>query len=224
MRPLLYIPKTAKDQQPREHMADVGLEEIAAGLDVRQVAEGPDNTGGLLFGWLSPTQSQFDHFPNKQTWVPSAKRGDLPSGAYWIGMWDDSPPTEEDLRRPDHRPGAQVVLGNGESWAVPTPNSPERFPQLNADGTLTWVVDERYNWLVTDLDKRKSTGALTTEVNGKEHVSFIFDDEADFWFLARVLQINYRVTPEVVAHMRLLTQDTIRAMVAGMLGMTLVEA
>jgi len=231
MRPLIYIPGR-EDRSPAEHFAAVGLGEISAGLDVMRPTSGPvamSGDPGLLFGWLSPTQNQFDYFPDKQTWIKSAANGDLNAGAYWVGIWNESPPTEEDLRRPDHRAGAQVVLGDDGSWSIPTLGQMDRIAKLQDDGRLVWCVDEQYNWLVTDLEKREATGTIpqdpepdgTAKLKAEGIRTFLFDDTADWFFLSRVLQINYRITPELVSYLGLLSRDSVRGIVSGMMGLTL---
>ena len=223
MRFLLFVPGSDHKGTPQEVLASVGLGEIAHGVDTRPVNAGPNETGGgLLFGWLSATQSQFDVFPERQKWLPSLADGDRKSGAYWVGLWNNDPPTENDLRRPDHRRGRQILLGNDESWSIPTPDTLDRYPQPNPDNDgIVWMVDEQFNWLTTDLDKRRATGVVTGEQEGKKTQTFIFDDETDFLFLCRLLQVNYRITPEVVMHLRLWSEDAIRRTVAGLFGMSL---
>ena len=69
MRFLLFVPGSDHKGTPQEVLASVGLGEIAHGVDTRPVNAGPNETGGgLLFGWLSATQSQFDVFPERQKW------------------------------------------------------------------------------------------------------------------------------------------------------------
>ena len=223
MRFLLYVPGPAKGKTPQDELTRVGLGEIAAQVDTGDTPTGPDGKGGLLFGWLDSIQNRFGFLPDQQTWIPSAASGDRATGAYWVGLWNEDAPTEEDLRRPDHRAGSWVTLGDGGKWLVPTLGTLDRHPRLQPDGSLQWCIDEAFNWLVTDLEKREATGVTRTTQNGQEVRSFIYDDEKDFWFLCRLLQINYRLTPEVVSHLGLLTRVTIRAMVATMMDMVLVE-
>lgn len=134
--------------------------------------------------------------------------------------WNDSPPTEEDLRKPNHRLGGSFIkLGNGERWSIVVPESIHRFPLLNADGTLTWVADESFNWLVTSIPECRADALSTINEDGFVEISFNF--AADWQFLVSVLQINYRVTPEVVSHMRLFSQQAIKELIAALMGMPL---
>lgn len=220
MRFLIYIPGQNSDGTAKELFGKVGLGDIAGGIDVKP-SEGPDGERGKLFGWLSSTQNQLIYKPEAQTWIPSAKSGDRESGAYWVGIWNDSPPTEEDLRKPNHRRGSFIKLGNGERWSVVLPGDLERFPLLNADGSLTWVVDESFNWFVTEIDKRRADAYSTIDENG--YMELCFNLAPDWHFLVSVLQINYRVTPEVVSHLRLFSQNGLQALVSNLMGMPLLS-
>jgi len=218
MRFLIYIPGQNSTGTSKELFEKVGLGDIASGIDVKP-SEGPDGDRGRLCAWLSSTQNQLIYKPESQTWIPSAKAGDRESGAYWVGIWNDSAPTEEDLRKPNCRRGSFIKLGNGERWSVVVPESIDRFPLLNTDGTLTWVADESFNWLVTSIDKRRADALSTINDDGSVEISFNF--AADWQFLVKVLQINYRITPEVVAHMRLFSQQAIKELISALMGMPL---
>ena len=56
--------------------------------------------------------------------------------------------------------------------------------------------------------------------NGESEV-IVFDFDREFWFLCQLLQVNYRITPELCAQLQLFTQDTIRPLIAGLMGRTL---
>ena len=204
------------DGSPSDLLKSVGLDHLSKAIDVKQ-SEGPDGERGRLFWWPdSKTAGQFLYKPGTQTWIPSAKDGDRESGAYWIGFFNDSPPTEEDLRKPDHRPGTFVKLGDGGRWLISTPKTIDRYPLLNSDGTITWVVDEEFNWLTSTLQKRLSEVVESIGDDGKMYHTFVIND--DWQFMVRVLQINYRITPEIVARLKLLSLNATRELVAALTG------
>jgi len=219
MKFLIYVPDCGPvEGTPADVLKSVGLAHLARGIDVK-ASDGPNESRGRLFWWLdSKTAGHFAYKPESQTWIPSAKCGDRESGAYWIGFFNDSP-TEEDLRRPDHRAGAFVKLGDGDRWSVVSPRSLDRFPLLNADGTLTWVVDEAFNWLVSDIQKRTAEALSTITEDGS--VTLSFDFEKDWHFLCSVMAINYRITPEVVARLRLFSQATVKEVISALMDMPL---
>lgn len=219
MKYLIYIPGTGNDGSPSDLLKSVGLDHLSKAIDVKQ-SEGPDGERGRLFWWPdSKTAGQFLYKPGTQTWLPSAKDGDRGSGSYWLGFFNDSPPSEEDLRRPDHRGGEFVKLGNDERWSICSPSRIDRFPLLNSDGTITWAVDEAFNWLVAEIDKRRAEALSTMDDEGSVTLTFSF--EHDWRFLCSVLQINYRITPEVVSHLRLFSQQSIKQMISELMGMPL---
>jgi len=213
MRFLVNIPGD-HEGSPQDIMESVGLGEIARGMDAQKQQAGPAGHG-INLGWLDSVQSDMRYLPDQQTWLPSLK-----PKAYWIGIWNDSAPTEEDLRRPDHRTGVQIGLNNGESWTVPTPDTLERFPQPDPErpGQIMWSVDEQFNWLVTDLNK---IVAERVTQDGENQL-LVFDKEQDFDFFCRLLQVNYRITPEVIMHLRLMSDvfvsDLMRALVRNRIG------
>ncbi len=217
MRYLIYIPGQHSGTT-KELFASVGLSDIEHEIQVIN-SDGPDGNKGKLCGWLSSTQNQLIFKPDAQKWIPSAKCGTREPGAYWIGLWNDSPPTEKDLLKPNHRRGSYIKLGDGDRWSIVVPKDLDRFPMLNADGTLTWCCDEFFNWLVTSIDKRRAD-ALST-ITDDDTVEIRFNFTEDWQFLIQVLQINYRVTPEVVSHLRLFSQQAIKELIAALMDMPL---
>ena len=214
MRFLVHIPNGKQGISAQEAMESVGLGELAHGVDVLP-SDGPDG-GGVMIGWLDSTNADARYLPDEQTWVPASTQWGGELGRYWVGLWNDSPPTENELRRPDHRRGAQIKLGNGEHWSVATPNTIQHFPHFDAEGKLAQVPDAQFNWLTTDLDKFKAS-RITQNEDDPTSVFVSFDFEEDFDFICRLLQVNYRVTPEVIAQMKLLDVDAIREMIAALM-------
>lgn len=219
MRPLLFIPGEPADT-PKKAFESVGLGSLSGGAECVR-SSGPDQKSGMLYAWTDPRNNQIRYAPEEQTWLPAIGRNGTKAGRYSVGVWNTSAPTEDDLRRPDHRAGTLVRLGNGDLWKITTPETLDRYPVPGPDGKLTWAVDADFNWLVATLEKRKAAGVVTRQENGQEITSIVMDDEADFWFLCDVLAINYRITPELVAHMRLLSRRAIRELTAAMFGLVL---
>ncbi|MFO0979686.1 MAG: hypothetical protein U0996_25025 [Planctomycetaceae bacterium] len=48
-----------------------------------------------------------------------------------------------------------------------------------------------------------------------------FDLTNDWFWLVAILQINYRITPEVVSHLRLFSQESLQSLVAQVMGIKL---
>jgi hypothetical protein len=220
MRYLIFIPKPSAKLQGRALLESVGLGDHAKGFDALPIAAGPTGQAGTLFAWLDHEQTRIAHEPDQQTWIPSLISGDQPSGAYWVGVWNDSPPSEKDLRRPEGRKGAWITMADGSRWQFPSPDKLERFPEIK-DGKLTWVVDEQFAWFVQEIDKRRAMLTVDSETPGKAFVSW--DLVEDFGFIARALRLNYRIVPEVVINRRLISETTLKSLTTGILGYSLIE-
>jgi hypothetical protein len=222
MRFMIFVPNAPSTGGTAEDLLkSVGLEHLARGIDPK-ASEGPDGLRGTLFWWSNSTVAgHFLYKPEVQTWIPSAKCGDRASGAYWIGFFNDSPPTEEELRRPDHRKGSFTKLGNGERWSIVTRSKLDQSIVLNSDGSMSFLLDESLNWFVTSINKRRADAFETMNADGKSFI--IFDFEKDWMFLVSVLQINYRITPEVVSHLRLFSLSSIRNLISCLMEMPLEE-
>ena len=109
-------------------------------------------------------------------------------------------------------------MADGTRWQFPSPSTLERFPEIK-DGKLNWVVDEQFAWFVAEVDKRKAMLTVDPETPGKAYVSW--DLEQDFAFIVRALRLNYRLTPEVVVHLRLISESILKNITTGILGYTL---
>lgn len=218
MRYMIFVPNPASGKAKATGLLEsVGLTDHAKGHDALPV-QGPGNVAGWLFGWLDHEQSRLCYEPNKQTWIPSLADGDRGAGAYWVGIWNDSKPTETDLRKPEFRKGAWVTMADGTRWQFPSPSTLERFPEIT-DGKLRWVVDEQFAWFVAEIDKRRAT--LTIAEGGKAFVTW--DLAEDFAFIVRSLRLNYRLVPEVVVHLRLISESILKSLTTSILGYTIIE-
>ncbi len=219
MRHMIFIPKAESKLEGHALLSSVGLEDHAKGFDCLSI-QGPGNVSGWIFGWLDPSQPRLTFEPEKQTWIPSIVEGERASGAYWVGIWNESKPTETDLRRPEFRKGVWITMADGTKWQFPSPSTLERFPEIK-DGKLTWVVDEQFSWFVAEVDKRRAMLTVDPQTPGKAFVSW--DLEQDFAFIVRALRLNYRLTPEVVVHLRLISESILKTLTTGILGYTLTE-
>lgn len=219
MRYLIFTPKGETKLQGQALLESVGLGDHAKGFDVLPT-NGPGNVPGYLFGWLDHVQTRIAYKPEEQIWIPSLIEGERKEGAYFVGIWKDSPPTEQDLRKPEGRKGSWVTMADGTKWQFPTPTTLERFPEIK-NGKLTWVVDEQFAWFVNEIDKRRAMLTTDAETPGKAFVSW--DLAEDFGFIVRSLRLNYRIVPEVVVHRRLISETTLKSLTTGILGYTLIE-
>jgi hypothetical protein len=212
MRPLIFIPQKDGKQPTFE---DVGLGDLSRGIDMIP-SKGPDGLSGMMCGWATPQDRDLLYNADNQTWIPASGRGG-DAGRYWVGIKNESLPTEKELLRPDHRRGKFITMADGKQWLITRPADLDRFPIPQADGSIVWSVDEKFNSIVTQLERIKATRLISDG----EASSFVFDMEDDFWLLCEILRLNYRMPPELVAHLRLLSDNSISETVAALFGLKL---
>ncbi len=197
----IFIPK-ATGQNP-QMLVDVGLPDLASGADFMSGQEGPDESRdlGVFIAWQKPGHAGIGYQPQRQTWVPAVPRDSLEAGRYWVGFWNDSPITPGDLQRPYAKRGPMLQLGDGNQWRIPEINELPKDMILADDGSWKFEVQRQYHdlWL-----------------ESQEWFSRIIDTETDTYdfgeignFCARVLCQNYRLTPEVISHLRLFDTENI---------------
>jgi len=120
------------------------------------------------------------------------------------------------LNHHDHRNGARVKIDNVETWVITTPDTLHRFPHPDPDnpGEIRWSVDAAFNWLVSEVDK-----IIAERINDDPAGAYlIFEPDSDFAFFCRLLQINYRITPEVVMHLQLMSDQFVNEAMTALVG------
>lgn len=196
MHHLIFVPDANPDDGATA-LEDVGLGdhvEFASGIH----SEAPDGTGcGMLFWWRKPSEggAGFAIESERQMWIPAAADGDKPTGRYFVGINNASPPTPADLLRPFPRLGTFVTLGDGRDWQI---LEPATFPIV--DTRLREHQRETIAWL--DRIELMSRLTIAGRSDVDEAASLNLDDVCRF--IVQTLSLNYRITPEVVSHLRLL--------------------
>lgn len=228
---LIYIPKANFKEQSTggipHPLAQVGLGTLEEGAMCLPVHRGPDGGAGALYGWTAQFgyEDPEKHPNTTQEWVRSAKNGEHPVGAYWVGVWTDRLPEPHDLLRKFPRRGATVPLGKQHSlgdnnlWNIPALHELPQHTILDLEtGSYNYFVASEYQQL-----------AIETQ----EWVAYLADptrwtpacDGRMIDFLVRVLGVNYRMTREVACYFLKLFyfSDIIPliAMVAGLAGLEL---
>lgn len=186
-------------------LESVGLADHVEGAECRQVnaGSGPHELGGTLFAWPRAGQP-WGVNDEKQTWIPCAE--------YHVGVWNDSPPVPGDLlRRRPHR-GAYCKLGDGNQWLIPSVHQLPRNVVFLPDGTTTFEIKNEYLSL---FDAAEYWG-IRFGARGAE-ISFI--EIADFCIA--LLQLNYRIPPELTGHLRLFDTQNLAEPMSAFLGINL---
>jgi len=208
MRFLVFIPSGANGHPG---LADVGLECLLGPDEVSpEMVETdsfpPAGCPGRIYGWPEGMDGLPIHQPDQQTWIPAAPDPDrkLPGKRYWLGLWNASPPTAEDLERPSLVHGRMGLRASSGEWRVPsllnlpcaielddTTGRPKRVPKA-----------EHAAW--------RSDAAWGLDVTLK-----LLRGEADDWSIdqgfevaVRLLQLNYRLPRELVHRLGLLQSET----------------
>lgn len=180
-----------------------GITDIWDNSDKLPAHDGPSGKPGLLVAWLNPKNTQHVYDPSKQTWIPSIQKLDSGEHAYWIGIWNGKEPVEKELRRHYTREGMLTELG-GQKWIIPTPTTVDQRAVYNDDGSMRWEPIRQFSWmcdeakLIADALSQSSVGGLELE----------FDNNPvrQIEWIIRLLRVNYRMLPELAAHLELWTR------------------
>lgn len=201
----LFLPrKTGQDPQ---HLVDVGLGDHVANVNWFEDRKGPTGQGGVFAAWPRTDAPDMGYFPKRQSWCPAVAQDGRPAGRYWIGFWNDAPPTPDDLKRPAQFDGYWLELGDGRRWVIPKAVLLPQDLTLAEDGTLVRAPQERFRefWKRSEQWYRRMVLCNLDE-------STIRVDEAlsqerldvEWWdYLLSALALNYRLTPEVASHLKL---------------------
>lgn len=221
---LIYLPisEDHAGEQGKQQLASVGLADHIAGAECRRVDKGPDGKPGLLFGWLTPGFAKFGYAPDQQVWARSAAFEQRPCGAYWVGTWNDHQPREVDLRRPYMQRGVFREMG-ADRWKIPRTETIEMTAKLQDDGSVRFIPQRELEWFTHDCEKRKLALRRLDNGDGTTTIQWSYSPPDLFIWLSRVLRINYRITPEVMSHLGMLSKHTLTELYMATLGIDGVE-
>jgi len=204
MHYLIFLPN-ANDATAPAQLEAVGLSDHVAGAEFLVSDEGPDSQAGVLCAWRKPGDGcDLCYAPDRQTWVPAVTDGDLASGRYWVGFSNDAPPTPSELQRPYPYRGVTKTLG-GQTWRIPEPKELPHDVIMSDDGSVRFELQRRfYDYGLQAADWSEKIAAVYDEQNEQGL------DYSEIWkFVVQALRLNYRITAEVVNHLRLFDQDNI---------------
>lgn len=210
----IFLPNTDDAGVPGK-LAAVGLGDHVEGAEAVLCDAGPDGLGGVLCAWRKPGDgADLCYNAERQTWVSAAAEGHLEKGRYWVGFDDARPPLPNELQRVYAYRGHWCELADGNRWLIPAPNElPHDLIPLD-DGGWKFEVQRRYHDHILQVDMWRQL-FMTAEKDAE----FDFQSVADF--VLRALRLNYRITREVVGHLRLFTRQNVTPAMfagAGMLG------
>jgi len=196
----LFIPDTTS---PDPAILDaVGLADLRQGAELLPTAEGPGGRKGLIVAWRKPGKAQIGYQPAKQTWFANATQGDVETGAYWIGLWNDSPLLPATIRRDYPKPGNTVTLGDNQEWTIPIAKELPADIILQDDGSFRFDVQRQYHAFYLEY-----LTWLEKFAQCREGDQFDFGQAAHFVLAG--LRINYRLLPEVASRLKLLNTENV---------------
>jgi len=211
---LIFVPATISKGRPLDVVfKELNLEDHMGGCLPLAVSEGdsPSGESGILCGWQSPGDNNVIVNKEKQKWMKSAS-------GYWVGIWSDSYPTEEQLRRPYMQPGLWIPgLAGDKTWKLPIPETLNPRMALDDEGTWKFVPMREYAWYVEEIQKRRAE-METVEEDGQTFWRYNLNPLVDIALLIRVLRINYRLLPEVCHLCEMFTRDDVNSAYKQMLG------
>lgn len=197
MHYLIHLPNCIPaDLETRAKTA--GILHLLGGHDLLPVHPGPGGTG-LMLGWLSPQAPHMHYEPTSQEWVPSVLKTDEGTPLYWVGFWKDKQPKENELRRHYTQAGPLVQFGE-QRWKFPTPDTVDSRAVYADDGSMRWEVIRQFSWVCDEAEQLRQQ---YLEDFGLRSTVFRVDPSAQIGWLLKLLQINYRMTPEVAVYLDL---------------------
>lgn len=188
---LLHLPD-CKPDQIETRCRQAGLLHLLGGHDVLPAHPGPRESVGVMIGWPSPAAPLMNFDATSQDWMPGIVRGDL-GPLYSVGTWKTKAPQENELRRHYTQAGALIELG-GQRWKLPTPETVDSRAVYADDGSMRWEVIRQYSWVCDEAEQLRKT---YLEEFGIRSAVFQVDPSAQIQWLLKLLQINYRMTPEI---------------------------
>lgn len=183
---------------PQKPLEAVGLADLitnAAGEE----SGGPEDQTGILISWPTTGDAETGYKPDRQTWLPAVPREGLEAKRYWVGVWNDRPPTPKDLKRHYQYNGRFVDMNDGKEWLIPRASELPHQMILADDGTWKFEVQRQFHDMHNESQKWVSLLA-----QADESTTFLWPDLIAF--VVPALKMNYMLTDEVISHLGLLDQ------------------
>lgn len=206
----VFVPQATFAESTQHPLVCAGLSDHVANADGIPLAEGPDGGPGRLYAWRNHTTNRRLHYnAAEQEWVPAVPVGDSPAKRYWVGFWNDSPPTESDLRRPGITFGMDIRLDNGEEWHIVIPAELPCTVMRGDGGTVQVRPKAKYRDLYLE------TARIRRRLSDPDAN---LPWEIPYDFICKCLRINYRIPDEVIGYLGLLDENNIKAVLLTVIG------
>lgn len=191
---LIYLP--GKQTADPQHLVDAGLSDLAEGHSMAQV-KGPDDKGGMLVSWSKNFEWQAGW-----EWKPAKPFDGLEAGRYWYGLLEGSPPTPRELQRTYRKIGQSILLDDGREWVIPYAQELPSNLQLADDGSLKFEVNRRFHdfWVESESWRDRLLDGGLNDMDSLDEVAL---------FVIKGIQLNYRLTLEVISDLQLFTKENL---------------
>lgn len=191
---LIFIPDRTGSNQT--HLSEAGLKHLLRPDDdspssTDLISTGPGGLYGQTWGWLGDGGEANGYIPEGQHWIPND------GGRYWVGWQYDRLPSPATLVRKSVLPGKPVELGDGQLWLIPSAMELPQQAKLR-NGQWTWLPESRFEEFV-----ERSQWAFDLVCKWLENPGPVPIEAVDY--AIEVLSMNYRLTPEIVDHLGLIT-------------------
>jgi hypothetical protein len=217
---LLWFP--GKQGISNRTLIDCGLSDLARdkGPEWVPLDCGPDKNAGMLALWRRGDSAN-DPVPAllpSQDWQPCRRAGEVPAGAYWVGIDRKRPVTPADIARSQQHAGYWVTMHDGQSWHCPSVELLPNLHGLNEAGEYCRTVDPQFADFAGRClaYRRKLVGAAQT-LDGPTRaadappVAVVEMDLASaFAFVVECLALNYRLSAELVHRLQLIDDAALR--------------
>lgn len=190
-----------------ELLANVGLSQLfdRAKETQRHITRGPGG-GQCTLVCIGDNGKSLFYKPAEQTWQKSH------NGKYWVGFYNDDPPTEQCLRRKMQLAGHYVELTDGGKWLVPVArilSGGSRLPQsliLGSNGQVTTEALPQYAEFSSKVEKLWEDFQIE---NGWKEGKLQLSIAERMQLAIEALGWNYHVRTEEVNLLKLITSQNL---------------
>ena len=191
---------------------EIWIHTLPTGVSQRYSTAGP---GGECILFAADIDVKLLHYkPNEQMWKKSI------NGKFYVGLYKNFPPTEQNLRRKKQMAGHEVELAGGEKWLVPVARiitGGSALPQsliLGKNGEVFTEALPKYAQFSSKVEKLWED--FQCENNWKQGRPKLSITER-MEFAIEALGWNYKVGPNEVNLLKLITTDNLSEILAAII-------
>lgn len=196
---LTFIPDCLPSQIEDRAKA-AGILDLLGGHNAVVCQNGPNGLAGITIAHMHDIKSRHDYSPTEQEWIPSVHKIDS-KPLYYVGIWSNDPPKENELRRHYTQAGPLTQFGAAR-WKLPTPDTVDARAVYADDGTMRWETIRQFSWM---CDEAALIRDEYLQNFGMRDMVFRVEPSVQINWLLKLLRVNYRLLPEVAVRLDLWT-------------------